>query len=185
MTAELRALPFPVQVGVRVAPGSVAAAAIERALGVALPLAANTFASADGRDILWLGPDEWLVVAAATSAGAAGTALELALQAAAGAGFAAVTNLSAGRAVLELSGPAAREVLACVCGLDLHPLVFGPGRCAQTLLAAAPVILQQLDAEEGAGPRYRVFVRPSLAAYATEWLRDAIAGVDAERVALS
>jgi sarcosine oxidase subunit gamma len=60
-------------------------------------------------------------------------------------------------------------VLAAGCALDLHPRAFGPGRCAQTLLARAAVILEQTSGE----PAYRIYVRPSFAGYLADWLRDA------------
>ena len=186
VTAELRLLPQPVQIGLQVAPGSPAARELEQALGVALPATANTVASVESRDVLWLGPEEWLVIETdsdATTAGAAvGSTLERALRAAVGGdGWAAIVDLSANRVALELAGAGAVEVLASVCGLDLHPRSFPPGRCAQTLLAAAPVILQRLTGE--AQPRFRILVRPSLARYAQDWLEDAIAGVAAAEAA--
>lgn len=187
VTAELRLLPQPVQVGVQVAPGSPAARALEQALGVALPATANTVASAEHRDVLWLGPEEWLVIETgsdATTAGAAAVSdLERALRAAVGGdGWAAIVDLSANRSALELAGSGAVEVLASVCGLDLHPRSFPPGRCAQTLLAAAPVILQRLAS--GPQPRFRILVRPSLARYVQDWLADAIVGVAAADASL-
>ncbi|EWM17999.1 sarcosine oxidase, subunit gamma [Kutzneria sp. 744] len=51
----------------------------------------------------------------------------------------------------------------------MHPRAFGPGRCAQTMLARAAVVLHQVDA----GPTYRLLVRPSFAGYLTSWVRDA------------
>lgn len=182
VTAELRLLPQPVQVGLQVAPGSPAARALEQALGVALPATANTVASAECRDVLWLGPEEWLVIETgsdATAAGAAaGSDLERALRAAVGGdGWAAIVDLSANRSAFELAGAGAVEVLASVCGLDLHPRSFPAGRCAQTLLASAPVILQRLAS--GPQPRFRILVRPSLARYVQDWLADAIVGAAA------
>jgi sarcosine oxidase subunit gamma len=44
-----------------------------------------------------------------------------------------------------------------------------PGSCAQTLVARANVLLQQMDD----APTYRLFVRPSFAAYLAAWLADA------------
>jgi sarcosine oxidase subunit gamma len=61
--ATLTTVPFLAQVGVRLEPSSPAAARVEAALGFALP-EANRVAEAGGRRALWLGPDEWLVVAA-------------------------------------------------------------------------------------------------------------------------
>jgi sarcosine oxidase, subunit gamma len=78
--------------------------------------------------------------------------------------------------IVELTGPSSRDVLASCCALDLHPRVFGPGQCAQTLIAKAPVLLSQVDA----APTYRLFIRPSLAEYVVSWLVDGMHGVRAE-----
>lgn len=164
----IREVAFPAQVGLRVQPGSAEARAIEAALGFSLP-GANRVAGAAGRDVLWLGPDEWLVV------GDAGTEHEIEglLRGVAGEGLLVVVDLSANRTVLEIAGDRAREVLGSCCHLDLHPRVFGPGDCAQTLLQKAPIIIQQTDAT----PAYRLFVRPSLAAYVAAWLAEGAAGL--------
>jgi sarcosine oxidase subunit gamma len=77
-------------------------------------------------------------------------------------------DVSANRTTIELWGAAAREVLASGCAIDLHPRAFGSGRCAQTLIARAGVILHQFTDE----PRYRLYVRPSFARYLAEWLTD-------------
>jgi heterotetrameric sarcosine oxidase gamma subunit len=113
------------------------------------PLAPNTFA--DGA--LWLGPDEWLVLGAHEQ--------DYADQPAA-------VDVSANRVCLELAGEGAADVLARGCALDLHSSVFPPGRCAQTLLARAQVILYRTDEHA-----FRLLVRPSFADYVRAWLRDA------------
>ena len=156
------------QVGVRLHPGEGGPSAVEAALGFALPVTPNTVAAgADGRRALWLGPDEWLVVAEP----GAEAALEVELaEALAGGQLGSVVDLSCNRVALDLRGPLAREVLAKGCALDLHPRAFGPGRCAQTLVARAQVILDQLDD----APAYRLLVRPSFAGYLAAWLLDAI-----------
>lgn len=176
---RLAETPFLAQVGVRAVPGSAAAAALGQALGAPLPLAGNTWArAAGGREVLWLGPDEWLVVGSPGEEAALEAALEAAVAGLDGCG--AAVGLSANRTALELSGSLAREVLASVCGLDLHPAAFGPERCAQTLLASAPVVLQRRDGgTPGEAPAFRILVRPSFAAYVAEWLLDAAAGVRA------
>ncbi|MGR6922699.1 2Fe-2S iron-sulfur cluster-binding protein [[Actinomadura] parvosata] len=76
-------------------------------------------------------------------------------------------DVSGQRTVLELSGPAAEDVLITGCPLDLHPDVF-PGH-AQTLLGKTGVIL-----ERRAPGAYRVYVRSSFTRYLAEWLLDAI-----------
>ncbi|WP_214416017.1 sarcosine oxidase subunit gamma [Sphaerisporangium fuscum] len=156
-------IPFLTQVNLRVDPKSPAAADIAFALGVPLPTEPGTCASGEGADLLWLGPDEWLVV------GAPGDEyLEARLRAAAGTRHAAVTDVSAHRTTVRLAGPRARDVLAHGCAVDLHPRVFGPGRCVQTMLARAQVVLAAREDED-----FRIFVRSSFAGYLADWLLDA------------
>lgn len=103
------------------------------------------------RSVLWLGPSEWLVVG--------GTPLDLP----------GGVDVSANRTTIELSGPHARDVLEKGCTLDLHPRAFTAGRCAQTMVARAQVILWQTDD----APVYRLMVRGSFARYVADWLVDA------------
>ncbi len=129
------------------------------------PTTPNTVEGKRERYALWLGPDEWLVI------GAPGTETRLAAdlgKALAGV-VAAVTDVSDGRTVIRLHGPRVRDLLAKGCGLDLHPRAFGPGRCAQTRLAKANVILHQLDD----APTFDVYVERSFADYLWHWIADA------------
>ena len=137
--------------------------AVQGVLGIDLPLTPNTVAARDGLEALWLGPDQWLLVAD-------GEAVAAPLADALAGRHAAVTDVSAARVILELDGPKAGEVLAKGCSLDLHPRAFAPGRCAQTLVARAAVLIQQTDQ----APTYRLYVRPSYANYLASWLMDAM-----------
>jgi heterotetrameric sarcosine oxidase gamma subunit len=114
------------------------------------PMAPNTVLG----DALWLGPDEWLVLDRRERDFPA---------------CPAAVDVSADRVCLELVGPAAGDVLARGCSLDLHPSVFPPGRCAQTLVARVQAILWRTDEES-----FRLLVRPSYAGYLRAWLEDAI-----------
>jgi sarcosine oxidase subunit gamma len=155
--AELR---FAEQIGLRVRTPVAAYLA-----GVPLPLQPNRVASMRRVRTLWLGPDEWLVTA---PEGAAPDLMGRLTRALANR-QAMVSDLSASRAVIEISGRRARALLEKGCGLDLHPRAFAPGSCAQTLFAKLPVILDQLSA----APAYRLFVRRSAARWMCEWLIDA------------
>ena len=79
-------------------------------------------------------------------------------------------DISASRVLLELAGRASRDVLASCCPLDLHQRSFEIGECAQSLIAKAPVLLHLADE----APTWHLYVRPSLAAYVTAWLEDAM-----------
>ncbi len=133
--------------------------------GVPLPLTPNRVAGMGPLRTLWLGPDEWLVTAPQ------GFAPDLLgrLRRAVAMRHATVVILSASRAIIEIEGPQARTLLQKGCGIDLHPRVFGPGQCAQTVFAKLPVIIDQLSA----APLYRLFVRRSAARWLAEWLIDA------------
>jgi sarcosine oxidase subunit gamma len=119
------------------------------------PVVPNTTAELEGRTVLWLGPDEWLVLGGREDDYPAA---------------AAAVDVSASRVALELAGEGAAELLATGCSLDLDPAAFAPGRCAQTLLARAEVILLRRGLD-----RFWVLVRPSFAPYLRAWLRDALA----------
>jgi len=141
-------------------------AAVAEAFGPALPGAVGEVSGEpDGRQALRLGPDEWWLTDAADDAGPLVEALERALAGR----FASAVDTSDNWFAFEVSGPRTLDLLAKACPLDLHPRAFGPGRCAQSLLAKAPATLQQLDES----PRFRLHIRRSFADYAWRWLSDA------------
>ncbi|WP_405733731.1 hypothetical protein OG607_38120 [Streptomyces sp. NBC_01537] len=70
-------------------------------------------------------------------------------------------DVSANRTTLELSGPAARQVLEKGCPLNLHPRAFGPGQAVSTTVGPVAVLLWQVDDV----PTYRLFPRSSFADY--------------------
>ena len=128
-----------------------------RAQPDALPFdapAANTTATWGGRDVLWLGPDELLIVGEPGTEETIVHELESALEGR----HRSVVDVGANRIVFDL--PDGRDRLSSACGLDLHPDRWTPGMCAQTLVGQAQVILQQRDERTT-----RVFVRPSFAGY--------------------
>lgn len=139
--------------------------AVKKAIGVAPPTEPNTVAGAadlkKGPRILWLGPDEWLVVGAEDT----GTALSSVTEGL----HAAVVDVSDGRTVISISGGNARDMMAKGCPLDLHPSIFARGRGAQTLIAHAHVILHLVDDT----PHFEIYVHRSFADYLWRWLEDA------------
>lgn len=175
LPAGMRELPFLAQVDVRIDPADTEARTrVAATVGVELPLEPNTVGGGvDGVAALWLGPDEWLLVGGAEET--AGAELAGRVRAALASSLGAVVDVSANRTTVELSGPAAREVLESGCSIDLHPRAFGAGRCAQTLLARANIVLWQTTGEPS--PTYRLLVRPSFAAYLAAWLTDAAEGI--------
>jgi sarcosine oxidase subunit gamma len=169
---RLAEVPYLSMVNLRVDPAGPVAGRVAALLGVELPTEPNTVASSPAWSVLWLGPDEWLVLG---PDGAAPDLVELLRGLLAGQRGSAV-DLSANRTTIELTGPSAREVLEQGCPLDLHPRVFGPGRCVQTMLARAQVVIWRpaSDAADGGpGETFRLLVRGSFAGYLAAWLTDA------------
>ena len=129
------------------------------------PAEPNTWSRAGEREVLWLGPDEWLVVAAPGEADAVVAELRSSLAG----GHHSLVDVSSNRVVIELAGASRLELLSSACPIDLDPRVWVEDRCAQTVFGAAQVLLQ-----ERAGDT-RLFVRPSLAHYVVDLL---LAGVE-------
>lgn len=147
--------------------------AVGGALGCRLPLTPNTVSEDAGLTVLWLGPDEWLIIAPPDGE----ITIVASLEAALGDMHASVTDQTGGQTVIRISGPSARDLLAKGCPLDLHPRVFGPGQCAQTLVAKASVTLRQIDD----APTFDLVVRRSFADYLRAWLQDAAQEYGLER----
>jgi sarcosine oxidase subunit gamma len=136
------------------------------ALGFPVPLRPNTAATTDGHEVLWLGPDAWLVVTADPVEELLAT-----IDAALAAVPHAAVDLSANHLIVDLSGAARHELLGTRCPLDLHPRSWQEGMCAQTLIGRAQGLLQHR------GDATRLFVRPSFGGYLVDLLLDAATAV--------
>jgi len=139
--------------------------AVQAATGLNLPLAANTASTANGRQLFWLGPDEWLLK---TPPGEGG-ALEAALRSGLAGQHFSVVPVGSGNTTLSVQGPAAADLLARGCPLDLHAKSFPDGSLAQSHVAKANVVLYCLQAEQS----YELTVRRSFAEYLFKWLCEA------------
>jgi len=162
---SIRELPFASQLNLRADPKDKGL--MERfadVLGFALPIVPNTERSHEHRRALWLGPDEWLIVGSEGQQAAMEQELRNGLSGALG----SIVDVSANRTVLEIGGPKARELLAHGVPIDIDVRSFGPGSCAQTLLAKAQVIVERRD--ESA---FHLYVRSSCASYVASWILDA------------
>lgn len=106
------------------------AAALGVAFGIALSVRPCRAASAGDRTALWLGPDEWLLLAPP------GT-----LDPAVPVEGAAVVDIGHRQVGLVLDGPGAADALAAGCPLDLHPSAFPPSMCTRTVFGKAEIVL--------------------------------------------
>ncbi len=140
-------------------------AAFERVIGCRPPAAPNTVARSAEYDVLWLGPDEWLV---RSNGPVRAGVLEAKLAQAVQGSYAAAVDVGSGYTVIEISGKRARDVLTRGCPLDLHPRVFKPGRCAQSHDFKASIVLIPIGNDT-----YEIVVRRSFADYFVRIMLDA------------
>jgi sarcosine oxidase subunit gamma len=138
---------------------------VEHCVGISPPVQPNTYKENAKFTIFWFGPNEWLLVTPSRIEGDIARQLRGALQGL----FCAVTDVTHSQIVIRIRGDQTRDVLSKGCSLDLHPSVFGPGCCAQTLLGKAGIALRWVDHS----PCFDLIVRRSFAEYVALWLKDA------------
>lgn len=162
-TARLAPLPPVSRLVLRGGPAAIEAAG--GALGTALPRQACRAATAPGgRAALWLGPDEWLVLAPAADGPALAAALEGAMEGRPH----SLVDVSDRQVGIEVSGPDAAAALNVGCPLDLGEGAFPVGMCTRTVLAKAEVVLWRTAPET-----FRVEVWRSFADYVWGYLEEA------------
>jgi sarcosine oxidase subunit gamma len=116
-----------------------------------------------GLAALRLGPDEWLLLCERAEEKSLAAELRRILAGHAG----SASPLGNGTVTLEIIGPQLRAFLARGTSLDLHPRVFGPGRCAATAFGKIRVLLWRRNAEQ-----FVLFVGRSFARSLWDWAID-------------
>jgi sarcosine oxidase subunit gamma len=137
------------------------------ALGVPLPAAPCRAGVRGERAALWLGPDEWLLIAPVAQSGLA-QPLARALAPLPH----SLVDVSHRQVALLLAGPHAATLLASGCALDLDPAAFPVDMCTRTMLAKAEVLLWRTGADT-----FRLEVWRSFAPYVTQFLGEAAGGI--------
>jgi sarcosine oxidase subunit gamma len=165
---EINEVPFLTMVNLRVNRDSDAGQRVASVTG-GLPAACGSVSGTGDTSVLWLGPEEFLVVAPTEAHESLGGDLIQALREALGDGEGQVVDLSANRTTFELTGPRARAVLEKGCSLDLHPRVLKAGTALSTEIGNIPVVLWKTGEES-----FRLFPRASFADFLGRWLLDAM-----------
>ncbi len=122
--------------------GREAAACVGPAFGAAPPLEPLRSLTAGPRSALWMGPDEWLLLAE-DSEPALGAKLETALAPIPH----ALVDVSHRQGAIELSGRGAARLLNAGVPLDLDLSAFPVGMVARTLLTKAEIVLWRRASE--------------------------------------
>jgi sarcosine oxidase subunit gamma len=142
-------------------PGDLPVAA---SFGVDLPHDPMRAATAGTRAALWLGPDEWLLLAPEAD----GAALPRDVATALAGRVASLVDVGHRQAALTVSGPRAADLIASGCPLDLDLGAYPTGMVTRTLLAKAEIVLWRRADE-----LFHVEVARSYTAYVTGWLLEA------------
>jgi sarcosine oxidase, subunit gamma len=173
---EIKTLPACARILVRgtEAARAKAGAALAETFGIDLP--ANACRSARHGDCaaLWLGPEEWLVLAPVGELGKVGAVLRRALEGTAQALLPhalvphALIDVSDRQIAFTVSGPLAADVLNTGCPLDLGIDAFPVGLCTRTLMAKAEVVLWRIGSDT-----FRVECQRSFSGYLVRTLIEA------------
>jgi sarcosine oxidase subunit gamma len=147
--------------------------AVQQATGLALPLVANTASLGVAGQLLWLGPDEWVLKLPPSGAhyqhpGPA-EAMEATLRIALIGQHVSLVPVGHGFTTLAVQGAGAADLLARGCPLDFHPRAFAAGAVAQSHVAKAGATIVCL----AAGTHFELTVRRSFADYLYRWLCEA------------
>ncbi|MEP1442079.1 MAG: sarcosine oxidase subunit gamma family protein, partial [Hyphomicrobiales bacterium] len=118
-------------------------------------------ASEKGITYLPLAPGQWLVVADRKKGPAFGEELAKAVK-----GIGHVSEQSASRIRIRISGENARDLMARGCRLDLHASASGAGFTAQTVMAQVGVTIYQKSNK----PEYDLYVYSGFARSFWHWL---------------
>lgn len=155
-SAAVTLAPVPPLTRLVVRAGGAAAIRIGDRLGVALPTVPFRITEYRGRFALWLGPDEWLVLAAEGA--------ELPTTDAA----ASIVDVSHAITGITVTGSRAAWTINSFCALDLHPPAFPVGMCTRTVFAKAQIVLWRTATDA-----FRIEVPRSFAPYVWGCLEEA------------
>jgi sarcosine oxidase, subunit gamma len=159
--AGLRLLPSSARFLVRGANAVIHAAG--EALGVAVDLRACRASHARDRALLWLGPDEYLLLGGEHEAPMLAQTLEGALR-----GHPhSLVDVSHRQTALEVSGAHALAILNSGCPLDLDARTFPVDMCTRTVFAKAEIVLWRT-----APDTFRVEVWRSFTDYVARFIAD-------------
>ncbi len=138
--------------------------AVEQVLGVALPVKANTSARNGATVVYWLCPNEWLILVLNGTQGHVEADLRLAMVGQ----HVAITDISSGQTLVNLSGPDLAGLLQKSTVYDCHASNFPVGKVVQTTFAKTGTTMCKL--EDGS---MDLVIRRSFSDYFFLWLQDA------------
>ena len=144
--------------------GDAARSSCSSAFDADLPRGLGSAAVGDDHVAIWLGPDEWLLIAEGVDAEIMAVELEAALETAPH----SLVDVSHRQIGLDVSGSFAARALSAGCPLDLRLSAFPVGKATRTIFDKAEIVLWR--SEDHA---FRVEVARSLAPFVVTALMEA------------
>ena len=140
-------------------------AAVKNLIGSPLPVKPCSSQEKGEVAALWMGPDEWLIIANETASLKPLPEMALALAEY----HCALVDISNSKVMLSLAGPSSRDVLSKGCSIDFYSNKWRKGHCVNSLYARCDVTIWQRATRD----HYAILVRNSFSDYVSDYLLDA------------
>ena len=169
---KIQELPYVDKINLRLDPNNNDYMSIcGKILGAVLPTKPNTYVQNEKVKIIWLGPDEWIVINDQENE------LFIKLKNELGDLEASVTNVSENRTIIRLSGKKIITLLSKFLVLDLEKNLGTQSSCAQTLFVKVPILLVRND-DNNQIPVIDIFTNRSHANYIYNLIVDGTKNLD-------
>ena len=169
---KIQELPYVDKINLRLDPNNNDYMSIcGKILGAVLPTKPNTYVQNEKVKIIWLGPDEWMVINDQENE------LFIKLKNELGDLEASVTNVSENRTIIRLSGKKIITLLSKFLVLDLEKNLGTQSSCAQTLFVKVPILLVR-NVDNNQIPVIDIFTNRSHANYIYNLIVDGTKNLD-------
>ena len=166
---KIQELPFFKKINLRLDPNDKdCVSSFSKILGTMLPTKTNTYSKNEKIKVIWLGPDEWLIVS--------DDDVFIKLQNKIGNLEASVTDVSENRTIIRIRGKKTYVLLSKFLVLDLEKNLSTDLSCAQTLFVKVPVLLVRNHYDEI--PEIDIFTNRSHANYIYNLIVDGTKNLD-------
>ena len=172
---KFQELPFMTNINLRGNPNDKNfMSSVSEVLNTILPTKPNTYITVDSLKIIWLGPNEWLII---DEKGDDKQGLFSKLENSFGSQDASVTDVSENRTVIRIMGTKLFILLAKFLTLNLDNSLNSSSSVAQTLFIKVPILLMR-HYEHGIEPKIDIFTNRSHANYVYKILVDGTKNLD-------
>ena len=167
---NVQELPFINKINIRINPNdNESIIKCGKIINTILPIKPNTYAKNENIKVIWLGPNEWLIININNSFKNLRNEI--------GDIDASVTDVSENRTIIRISGKQINKLLSKFLVLDLDNNLPNESACAQTLFVKVPVLLlRNYNAKQV--PEIDIYVNRSHANYIYNLIVDGAKNLD-------